>query len=394
MWRFPCLPRTVYDFLYPFKPLFRCSQARHFVIFCWLLVAMIRDPGAGTLKGLCLYLPPHLSYWALIRMLRSGKWDAQAVMTGMADKVLRSLPPAADGKLYLIGDTTHQPKRGKKHPLGHVTRQSTSSPHFFGFGMVVLVASWNGVRIPISLATIEPERKGHQNILFRQMMRDFEPPSWVREIVVLGDAGYPANATLKLIEALGWTYVFAMPRTRKFSNGKYLRDLVHHLPKSLYRRRATYKPDGRRQDYWVFMRHAELQQLGDVTIVLSKKRRNFGPKRVKIIVTNRLDVSASAVISQYAVRWAVELTIKELKGGLHLGRMQVSQDAERIERSVMLPVCAYLLLVHLYGRQQTPSQGWSLFQLKQRFTEGLMQDQVNRVGQKWQRKWNKIKEAA
>jgi hypothetical protein len=394
MWRVTCLPRTVYDFLYPFKPLFRCSQARHFVIFCWLMVAIIRDPGAGTLKGLCPYLPPHLSYWALIRMLRSGKWDVQAVMDGMAEKVLRSLPPAADGKLYLIGDTTHKPKRGKKHPLGHMTRQSKSSPYFFGFGMVVLVASWNGYRIPIKVATIDPERKGHQNILFRQMLRDFEPPSWVREIVVLGDAGYPANPTLKLIKERGWTYVFAMPRTRKFTNGKYVRDLVQHLPKSLYRRRATYKPDGRRQDYWVFMRHAELHQLGDVTIVLSKKRRNLGPNRVKIIVTNLLDVSASAVISQYAVRWQVELTIKELKGGLHLGRMQVSQDAERVERSVVLPVCAYLLLIHLYGCEQAPSQGWSLFQLKQRFTETLMQDQVNRVEQKWQRKWNEIKEAA
>ena len=93
MWRFTCLPRTVYDFLYPFKPLFRCSQARHFVIFCWFLVAIIRDPGAGTLKGLCPYLPPHLSYWALIRMLRSGKWDAQAVLSGMSKQVLRSLPP-------------------------------------------------------------------------------------------------------------------------------------------------------------------------------------------------------------------------------------------------------------------------------------------------------------
>jgi hypothetical protein len=394
MWRFTCLPRAVYDFLYPFKPLFRCSQARHFMIFCWLLVAIIRDPGAGTLKGLCPYLPPHLSYWALIRMLRSGKWDAQAVMNGMADKVLRSLPPPADGKLYLIVDTTHKPKRGKQHPLGHMTRQSKSSPYFFGFGMVVLVASWNGFRIPIRVATIDPERKGHQNILFRQMLQDVEPPSWVREIVVLGDAGYPANATLKLIEKLGWTYVFAMPRTRKFTHGKHLRDLVQHLPKSLSRRRATYKPDGKRQDYWVFMRHAELHQLGDVTIVLSKKRRNLGPNRVKIIVTNRLNVSASAVISQYAVRWQVELAIKEMKSGLHLGRMQMSQDAERVERSVVLPVCAYLLLIHLCGRDQAPSQTWSLFQLKQRFTETLMQDQINRVEQRWKRKYNEIKEAA
>ena len=142
------------------------------------------------------------------------------------------------------------------------------------------------------------------------------------------------------------------------------------------------------------MRHAELHQLGDVTIGLSKKRRNLGPNRVKIIVTNLLGVRASAVISQYSIRWSVELVIKELKGGLHLGRMQVSQDAERVERSVVLPVCAYLLLVHLQGRDQTASQGWSLLQLKQRFTEGLMQDQVNRVEQKWQQKYNEIKAAA
>ena len=394
MWRFTCLPRNVYDFLYPFKPLFRCTQARHFVIFAWLLIAIIRDPGAGTLKGLCPYLPPHLSYWALIRMLRSGKWDAQAVMNGMADKVLRSLPPAADGKLYLIGDTTHKPKRGTKHPLGHVTRQSNSSPHFFGFGMVVLVASWNGFRIPIQIATIDPERKGHQNILFRQLLKDFEAPSWVREIVVLGDAGYPATATLKLIDELGWSYVFAVPRNRKFSNGKYVRDLVQYLPKSRYRRRATTKPDGKRQDYWVYLRHAELNELGDVTIVLSKKRRNYGPNRVKIIVTNRLDVSASDVISQYSIRWGVELTIKELKSGLHLGRMQLSQDADRVERSVILPVCAYLLLIYIHGRDQALSQGWSLFQLKLRFAESLMQDQMNRVELKWQRKLNEIKAAA
>jgi hypothetical protein len=63
-------------------------------------------------------------------------------------------------------------------------------------------------------------------------------------------------------------------------------------------------------------------------------------------VTNHLDVSESEVISQYAIRWAIELTIKERKSGLHVGRMQVSQDAERVERSVVLPVCAYLLLIH------------------------------------------------
>jgi hypothetical protein len=74
--------------------------------------------------------------------------------------------------------------------------------------------------------------------------------------------------------------------------------------------------------------------------------------------------------------------------------MQVSQDAERVERSVVLPVCAYLLVVYLFGCEQAASKTWSLFQFKQQFTEELLQDQVQRVEQKWLRKWRKIKQVA
>ena len=98
--------------------------------------------------------------------------------------------------------------------------------------MVVLIASWDGFRIPVALAPIAPKRKGHQNILFRQMLKDFAPPAWVREIIVGAEAGSAANVTLKLINELHWTSVFAMPRTRKFTNGKYVRDMVQHLPKT------------------------------------------------------------------------------------------------------------------------------------------------------------------
>ena len=90
----------------------------------------------------------------------------------------------------------------------------------------------------------------------------------------------------------------------------------------------------------------------------------------------------------------MELTIKERKGGLHVGRMPVTEEADRVERSVVLPVCAYLLLVHLYGQDAAPPKEWSLFQLKQRFTEVFIQDQMRRVEQKWGRKWGKIKEVA
>ena len=86
--------------------------------------------------------------------------------------------------------------------------------------------------------------------------------------------------------------------------------MVQHLPKSCYYRRASDKPDGRRQDYWVFLRHATLHNLGDVTMVLSKQRRNSGPKNVQSLVTNLTDVHAGAVLSIDARRWGIALTRK------------------------------------------------------------------------------------
>jgi hypothetical protein len=55
------IPSTVYHVLYPLKRHFRCAQARHLLVFCWLLIALIRDPGKGTRKGLQAYLPPTLT---------------------------------------------------------------------------------------------------------------------------------------------------------------------------------------------------------------------------------------------------------------------------------------------------------------------------------------------
>src|SRR5713101_1706806 len=108
-----------------------------------------------------------------------------------------------------------------------------------------------------------------------------------------------------------------MPRTRKLTHGTHLRDLVHRLPQRCDSRRASHTPDGRRRDSWVFTRRATLQQLGDVTIVLSKKQRHDGPKKVQSIVTKRLEAHAGAMLRMDAWRWGVEVTIKALKSGLH-----------------------------------------------------------------------------
>src|SRR5262245_38938105 len=127
---------------------------------------------------------------------------------------------------------------------------------------------------------------------------------------------------------------------------------------------------------------------------IPRNRRNDGPKGVKILVTNLTEASAGAILSMYAWRWGVELTIKELKSGLHLGQMQVTKEAERVRRSVVLAVLASLLLLRLDGRDEALMQDWSLFKRKERFIGEVAQDAVWRTERQWQRKWTQFKDVA
>ncbi len=148
MWSLTCISVNVYKVLYKFKPVFRCVQAHHVWVFGWVLIALILDHGKGTLKERRHSLPPPLRYWTLMRMVGSGPWDAEVLVRRMSRDVLNWLPTPADGIIHLSADKTRQDKRGRKHPLGVVTRESAHAPYHFGFDMVLRIASWNRYRMP------------------------------------------------------------------------------------------------------------------------------------------------------------------------------------------------------------------------------------------------------
>lgn len=327
-------------------------------------------------------------------MVIAGYWDASALFTDLTAAALMTLPPPADSRLHVIIDKTIKQKSGKKLPLGHKTRMNEYARYVFGLEVVLLIFQWGRFRIPVASELIDPKRKGHQNILFRQMLRRLQPPAWARELVVIADAGFASRANLRLVIRLGWKFAFAMARTWKLDDGTHLKDLATYLPKKQYRRVSSYTPEKRRRDYWVFVRRAKLKTIGDVTILLSKRRRNDGPKKIKLIVTNLDTQRASDILNLYARRWAVECTFKELKSGLHWGQMQVTKDKERVKRAMLLPVMSYVLLLRLYGKDLDPDQGFTIFQLKRKFCDDSWQEQLDRSEARWRKKLDEYKAAA
>lgn len=388
------LPQPVSSCLSPFSSYFTCPQGRHYRVWCWLLVTLSLTQGAAQIKNLTRLMPRGLRYWTVLRLVKAGYWDASALLDRMAQAALLTLPPPACPTLYLIGDKTTQRKTGKKTPLAHKTRLNDFAPYVFGLDLVLLIAQWGRLRIPVACELVDPRIKGHQNILFRQMLSRFRAPGWCREVVVIADAGFASKDNLRLIQGLGWRYVFGLARTWKLDDGTHLKDLANHLPRKRYHRVASYNPARRRRDYWAFVRRAKLKTLGDVTILLSKRRLNERPKKIKLIVTNLETQSAGQILGIYSRRWAVEVAIKELKSGLHLGQMQVTKEKERVERAIQLPVMAYLLLLRLYGKELDPEQGVTIFQLKQRFCDQAWQEQLDHSDARWRKKLDQYKAAA
>jgi hypothetical protein len=155
---------------------------------------------------------------------------------------------------------------------------------------------------------VDPQITGHQNLLLRQMLKDFVPPAWAKAGIVEADAALAAKATLKSITDRGWGSVVGLARTWKLADGPHWRDWARHTTHACYQRYVAPKPDGRRNCYWGSRRTARVRPLGHVTILLSTRRRTDGPQRIKRLVTNLAEATTTGtLLSPYHRRWGVEV---------------------------------------------------------------------------------------
>ena len=367
MIRMTRLPEEVSRVLAPLKPYF---SYRHYLVFCWLLVAHLVCFGKATVQGLARYTPTHVASWHLRRLLAAGRWQWTLVLEWLVSEALAAFPPPKDGVLYLVVDSTLKGKRGKKNPLAKKGRLNEYAPYTFGLPVVIVIAQWDVYRIPLGFRLVKPkESQDYQseNALVREMRGEVILPAWCKQVVVVADAAYPSRANRQAIQARGWFFVIAFPRTWKLANDQHLRDVVTHLPIPLYRqvRVPLVVPTARRRVFWTFAKQARLAYVGDVTVVLSRRRRNDSPQHTKLLVTNLPHATAALTVALYLRRWPVALCIKELKSVVGLGQPQVTKDPARVERSVAVAVMAYLLLLRLRAKQIKPGSSWSAFTLKQ-----------------------------
>src|SRR5690349_1893095 len=127
------------------------------------------------------------------------------------------------------------------------------------------------------------------------MVGEWVPPRWARLVIVGGDAAYGSQANMRMVQerdktdvARRWGFVFAIARTWKTVEDKAIKHLVTHLPRKYSQRtRVPREHTGTgSKTFWTYQPCLNLRHVGDVTVVLSKRGRNTGPKQTEILVTN------------------------------------------------------------------------------------------------------------
>jgi hypothetical protein len=363
-------------------------KSHHRAMLCWIVFMQAVNPGRNTLAEFARWTPASITAWRLARLLKATYWNVHLIVEWMAQDVISTLPAPPDGILYLFGDGSQADKRGAKNPVAQKGRKSKYHPWFFGIRFVLLMASWSGYRIPVAFRIILPkthEAYRTENALFREMVTGFTPPKWAKLVIVGGDAAYGSKANMQMVKDRDqadterrWGFVFAIARTWKTAQDKSLKDLVTHLPKKFYNR--TWIPQESapksRKTFWTYDTRLSLCHVGEVTLVLSKKGRNVGPKNTKLLVTNLAELTPREVVFIYQKRWAIEIVNWELKSGLGLGEHQVSGSDKRTENSVGVAVLAYLFLLRARHHDIVPGRSWSIFQLQHAFRLCVMTNQV------------------
>jgi len=110
------------------------------------------------LAEMARWTPATITAWRCGRLRKVADWNVHLLVSWLAQDLLTTLPPPANGILYLFGDGRHAAKRGTKNPVAQQGRISQHHPWFFGLRFVLVMAAWDDYRLPVGCRLILPKR--------------------------------------------------------------------------------------------------------------------------------------------------------------------------------------------------------------------------------------------
>jgi hypothetical protein len=357
-----------------------------FALFTELVSAWILCPGRRTVTHMLSVMAPtpRRAHDAYHRFLRAGVWD----MTVLWRLLVRHLVPklAPDGTLLIDLDDTLHHKSGRKVEGAGIFRDAVRSTgkrvvYAFGLNLVVLTLRitppWGGEPLGLPVGVRLHRKKGPSTLaLAEAMVRQLAEWLPARSFSLCCDGAYASLAGRDLPRTSVTSRLrrdaalFApAPRRKKGHPGR---------PRKKGKRLPTPERIARRRKGWrrvkVDLRGRQEERLvlsleilwyavkKDVPIKLVIVRDPSGRERDDFFFTTDLDAAPEDVASQYAGRWSIEDTFRNVKQYLG-GEDPQTWKGHGPERAASLALWIYAVVWAWYltthGTKKTwPSWPW------------------------------------
>jgi hypothetical protein len=119
-------------------------RGRHRLLFCWLIFIQAVHPGRNTLEEMARWTPATITAWRFGRLLTAASGNVHLLVRWLAQALLVTLPPPANGLVSLCGDGRHADTRGTKPPGAQKGRIRKHHPWLCGLRCGLVRAAWDG----------------------------------------------------------------------------------------------------------------------------------------------------------------------------------------------------------------------------------------------------------
>jgi hypothetical protein len=257
-------------------------------------------------------------------------------------------------------------------------RQRKNAKHSCHAFIVGLLLSPRGCRIPLMKSYYTKEYAQQKQLTFKtqaalaaDLIKSAPLPPGA-DVLVLGDTAYDAVTIRKACAERGWQWIVPANPERVLQGPKprrKLKELVEDLqpndwsvvrftansgPWAEHQRVAACRRGSikHRRSYYAHRERRNVQRIGAALVVFSVKQQPQPGRKVqadKILLTNALKLSCTAVLEAYSLRWQIELMFRELKSTLGFADYKF-REYDKVDGWVN--ACLFTFLMLEFQRQE------------------------------------------
>jgi SRSO17 transposase len=271
--------------------------------------------------------------------LKDAKWDADEVAQRKAELFFSAINLKENDRLLLIIDDTYNTKKGK-HTEGVGRFYDHSKGYIWGNNFVTSVLQSNGVFIPhkakmyVKKDEADEDFRTKIQIAFEDIIEPLGVPDGVELMIVFDswwfsshfitdcrELDYHVTCQLKsdkLVVPDDGTALQVTDYAKKFNTDDY--------------KITRIEVRGKKKRYLTVERIVKLDKIGDVKLVISKRRRDTDPR---YYISTNTNLTGAEILSIYEDRWNIETAHREANQKLGFKDYQL-RSKKAIERFIQL----------------------------------------------------------